>query len=235
MAPPGFQTQCLLKLQSVCQQEQQHLLSSLFFHSISPFSLSRILSLSFVFRPQITTSLRVWSVVGVPRWCWVKVEWSMRRERSRFSKAPGDLSPANTSQTTLISVWNVGARWVFTIQKQSNVCLVVLTTMCLHWLVFLKSTFLGSVVLGAFLLFGRWHVLLKAVFPQFYYFLLCFDELKTSWLHGALVIFLHVHIKKQHQVSDQMMPFFSPWGGTMASHPSTVPPCHTEPGNRNHP
>lgn len=114
-APPGFQTQCLLKFQRVPPSSASARTTASPHFFVLPLYLPIVfvtysLSLSFFFRPQITTSLRVWSVVGVPRWCWVKVESFMRRERSRFSKAPGDLSLANSSQTTLISAWNAGTR-----------------------------------------------------------------------------------------------------------------------------
>lgn len=123
-------------------REQRHFLCSLFPVPIFHF-LCHVLSLSpSTRRPQITTSLRVWSVAGVPRWCWVKVESFMRREISRFSKAPDGLFPANTSQTTLISVLNAGTRYGITVQKQRNVYLVLLTKKYLRLLVFLKSAFL---------------------------------------------------------------------------------------------
>lgn len=82
----------------------------LYHHPPLPLSLSLSLPPS-TRRPQITTSLRVWSVAGVPHWCWVKVEWFTRREICRLSRAPGDLFPANNSQTTLISALNAGIRY----------------------------------------------------------------------------------------------------------------------------
>lgn len=53
-----------------CQREQRDFLCSLNLIPIFFF----MSSLSSTRRLQITTSLRVWSVAGVPHWCWVKVE-----------------------------------------------------------------------------------------------------------------------------------------------------------------
>lgn len=53
-----------------CQREQRDFLCSLNLIPIFFF----MSSLSSTCRLQITTSLRVWSVAGVPHWCWVKGE-----------------------------------------------------------------------------------------------------------------------------------------------------------------
>lgn len=114
-----------------CQWEQRDFLCSLylipvphFLYHTPPLSLSLPPSPR---RPQITTSLRVWSVAGVLHWCWVKVEWFTKREICRLSRAPGDLFPANNSQTTLISALNAGIRY----STHLHYSYVITTVLCI--------------------------------------------------------------------------------------------------------
>ncbi len=129
--PPSSQllhfTACIKPSDTVCSEiaqwaetvsgicvwkDGEKLISSLVHQQNSIFnqSLSCMCYLS-AHRPQNTTSLRVWSAVGVRRWCWVKVGWFMRRASCRFSRAPVDLFHASTSQTTRTSVSSSGTRY----------------------------------------------------------------------------------------------------------------------------